>query len=152
MRANCWYGKNDVRVERVPDPEILNPRDAIVRITSTAICGSDLHLYNGFIPTMEHGDIIGHEFMGEVVGLGPGNRLADRGRVEPVDHHRRRAQAADRLRCSRVLDRARDLMTSGNELRHQPPTNGATCAGNKDPHRWASFLVSAHETRWAARA
>src|SRR3954468_17580978 len=70
MRATCWYDKNDVRVERVPDPEILNPRDAIVRITSTAICGSDLHLYDGYIPTMEHGDILGHEFMGEVVEVG----------------------------------------------------------------------------------
>ena len=70
MKANCWYGKNDVRVERVPDPTILNPRDAIVKITSTAICGSDLHLYNGFIPTMEAGDILGHEFMGEVVDVG----------------------------------------------------------------------------------
>jgi threonine dehydrogenase-like Zn-dependent dehydrogenase len=72
MKANCWYGKNDVRVERVPDPEILNPRDAIVKITSTAICGSDLHLYDGFIPTMEKGDILGHEFMGEVVEVGSG--------------------------------------------------------------------------------
>src|SRR5213595_1974234 len=70
MRANCWYGKHDVRVEEVPDPEILNPRDAIVKITSTAICGSDLHLYNGFVPTMEKGDILGHEFMGEVVEVG----------------------------------------------------------------------------------
>ncbi len=70
MRATCWYGKNDVRVENVPDPQILNPRDAIVKITSTAICGSDLHLYDGFIPTMERGDILGHEFMGEVVELG----------------------------------------------------------------------------------
>ncbi|HEY0080651.1 MAG TPA: zinc-dependent alcohol dehydrogenase [Pyrinomonadaceae bacterium] len=70
MRANCWYGKKDVRVEQVPDPKILNQRDAIIRITSTAICGSDLHLYNGFIPTMEKGDIIGHEFMGEVVEVG----------------------------------------------------------------------------------
>jgi threonine dehydrogenase-like Zn-dependent dehydrogenase len=70
MKANCWYGKNDVRVEEVPDPKILNPRDAIVKITSTAICGSDLHLYNGFIPTMEKGDILGHEFMGEVVDVG----------------------------------------------------------------------------------
>lgn len=70
MRATCWYGKNDVRVENVPDPQILNPRDAIVKITSTAICGSDLHLYDGFIPTMEKGDILGHEFMGEVVELG----------------------------------------------------------------------------------
>ncbi len=72
MKANCWYGKRDVRVETVPDPEILNPRDAIVKITSTAICGSDLHLYNGFIPTMEKGDIVGHEFMGEVVEVGSG--------------------------------------------------------------------------------
>jgi threonine dehydrogenase-like Zn-dependent dehydrogenase len=70
MKANCWYGKNTVRVEQVPDPKILNPRDAIVRITLTAICGSDLHLYNGYIPTMEEGDILGHEFMGEVVELG----------------------------------------------------------------------------------
>jgi threonine dehydrogenase-like Zn-dependent dehydrogenase len=72
MKANCWYGKNDLRVEQVPDPEILNPRDAIVKITSTAICGSDLHLYDGFIPAMEKGDILGHEFMGEVVDVGQG--------------------------------------------------------------------------------
>jgi threonine dehydrogenase-like Zn-dependent dehydrogenase len=72
MRANCWEGKKKVRVEQVPDPKILNSRDAIVRISSTAICGSDLHLYNGFIPTMERGDILGHEFMGEVVETGPG--------------------------------------------------------------------------------
>src|ERR1700716_50371 len=70
MRANCWIGKNDVRVEQVPDPKILNQRDAIVKITSTAICGSDLHLYNGLIPTVEKGDILGHEFMGEVVEVG----------------------------------------------------------------------------------
>jgi threonine dehydrogenase-like Zn-dependent dehydrogenase len=70
MRALCWHGTNDVRVETVPDPEILNPRDAIVRVTATAICGSDLHLYDGYIPTMQKGDIIGHEFMGEVVELG----------------------------------------------------------------------------------
>jgi len=70
MRANCWYGKHDLRVEQVPDPKILNQRDAIVKITSTAICGSDLHLYNGLIPTMHKGDILGHEFMGEVVEIG----------------------------------------------------------------------------------
>lgn len=70
MKAVCWHGANDVRVDTVPDPKILNPRDAIIKITSTAICGSDLHLYNGFIPTMESGDILGHEFMGEVVELG----------------------------------------------------------------------------------
>ena len=72
MKALVWHATNDVRVERVPDPTILNPRDAIVKITSTCICGSDLHLYNGFIPTMEKGDIMGHEFMGEVVEVGAG--------------------------------------------------------------------------------
>jgi threonine dehydrogenase-like Zn-dependent dehydrogenase len=70
MRATCWMGKNDIRVENVPDPTILSPRDAIVRVTSTAICGSDLHLYDGFIPTMKKGDVLGHEFMGEVVEVG----------------------------------------------------------------------------------
>ena len=72
MRATCWEGKGKVRVEQVPDPKILNSRDAIVRVTSTAICGSDLHLLNGFVPSMEKGDILGHEFMGEVVELGRG--------------------------------------------------------------------------------
>lgn len=71
MRATVWHGKRDVRIDNVPDPQLLNPRDAIVKITSTAICGSDLHLYNGFVPTMEKGDILGHEFMGEIVELGP---------------------------------------------------------------------------------
>lgn len=79
MKANCWIGKQDVRVETVPDPRILNPRDAIVKITSTAICGSDLHLYNGFVPTMESGDILGHEFMGKVVEVGRGVTNLQRG-------------------------------------------------------------------------
>jgi threonine dehydrogenase-like Zn-dependent dehydrogenase len=70
MRANCWEGAKHVKVEDVPDPKILNQDDAIVRVTSTAICGSDLHLFNGFMPTMEHGDVLGHEFMGEVVEVG----------------------------------------------------------------------------------
>lgn len=70
MKAVCWHGANDVRVDTVPDPKIINPRDAIIKITSTAICGSDLHIYDGFIPSMESGDILGHEFMGEVVELG----------------------------------------------------------------------------------
>jgi threonine dehydrogenase-like Zn-dependent dehydrogenase len=70
MKANVWMGKRKVSVEQVPDPQILNARDAIVRVTSTTICGSDLHLYNGFVPTMQRGDILGHEFMGEVVELG----------------------------------------------------------------------------------
>ena len=75
MRANVWSGRNSVEVVDVPDPSILNDRDAIVKISSTAICGSDLHLYDGYIPTMKHGDILGHEFMGEVVekGRGVGN-------------------------------------------------------------------------------
>jgi threonine dehydrogenase-like Zn-dependent dehydrogenase len=73
MKALVWHATNDVRVERVPDPTILNPRDAIVKVTSTAICGSDLHLLDGYIPTMQAGDILGHEFMGEVVEVGKGN-------------------------------------------------------------------------------
>jgi threonine dehydrogenase-like Zn-dependent dehydrogenase len=72
MKAVCWRGTNQVEVETVPDPKILNSRDAIVKITSTAICGSDLHLYDGYNPTMKPGDILGHEFMGEVVELGRG--------------------------------------------------------------------------------
>jgi threonine dehydrogenase-like Zn-dependent dehydrogenase len=72
MRATCWTGRNSVDVEEVPDPKILNDRDAIVRITSTAICGSDLHLYDGYVPTMKRGDVLGHEFMGEVVEVGKG--------------------------------------------------------------------------------
>jgi threonine dehydrogenase-like Zn-dependent dehydrogenase len=72
MKAVCWMGIEKMSVENVPDPQILNPRDAIIRITSTCICGSDLHFYNGFMPTMEQGDIVGHEFMGEVVEVGPG--------------------------------------------------------------------------------
>ena len=70
MKANCWMGVRKVEVRDVPDPKILNEHDAIVRITSTAICGSDLHLYNGLVPTMQKGDVLGHEFMGEVVEIG----------------------------------------------------------------------------------
>ena len=67
MKAVCWHGAQDMRVDNVADPQILNPRDAIIKVTSTAICGSDLHLYGGFMPGMQAGDIVGHEFMGEVV-------------------------------------------------------------------------------------
>ena len=74
MRANCWIAPNNVAVEDVSDPQILNPRDAVVRVSSAAICGSDLHLLDGFIPAMRKGDILGHEFMGEIVELGPGVR------------------------------------------------------------------------------
>ncbi len=72
MKATCWMGRNSVEVVDVPDPKILNDRDAIIRITSTAICGSDLHLYDGYVPEMKRGDILGHEFMGEVVETGRG--------------------------------------------------------------------------------
>jgi threonine dehydrogenase-like Zn-dependent dehydrogenase len=74
MRALTWHGKHDVRVDTVPDPKVVNPRDAIIKITTTAICGSDLHLYDHTIPTMKAGDVLGHEFMGEVVEVGPGNK------------------------------------------------------------------------------
>ncbi len=79
MRAVCWHGANDVRVDTVPDPKIINPRDAIIKITSTAICGSDLHIYDGFIPSMVSGDILGHEFMGEVVDVGSAVKNVQKG-------------------------------------------------------------------------
>jgi threonine dehydrogenase-like Zn-dependent dehydrogenase len=82
MKAVCWMGKEKMEVHDVPDPRILNPRDAIVRITSTCICGSDLHLYDGYVPTLEQGDIVGHEFMGEVVEVGPG---ISRDKLKPGD-------------------------------------------------------------------
>ena len=72
MKALVWHGKSDVRIDTVPDPKVQNPRDAVIKVTSTAICGSDLHLFDGYMPTMESGDILGHEFMGEVVELGSG--------------------------------------------------------------------------------
>lgn len=70
MKAICWHGSTDVRLDTVPEPKIINTRDAVIQITSTAICGSDLHIYDGYIPTMEDGDILGHEFMGDVVAVG----------------------------------------------------------------------------------
>ncbi|GAA2596161.1 zinc-dependent alcohol dehydrogenase [Dactylosporangium fulvum] len=82
MKANTWAGRNRVEVLEVPDPMLLNRRDAIVRVTSTAICGSDLHLVDGYVPTMQKGDVLGHEFMGEVVEVGPG---VDPGRLRIGD-------------------------------------------------------------------
>ncbi|GAB5349885.1 zinc-dependent alcohol dehydrogenase [Alteriqipengyuania sp. 357] len=81
MRALTWHGTHDVRVDSVPDPEIINPRDAILKITSTAICGSDLHLYDGVIPGVVPGDVLGHEFMGEVVETGKDSTLKKGQRV-----------------------------------------------------------------------
>lgn len=74
MKALCYHGSRDIRCDSVPDPTIEEPRDAIIKVTSCAICGSDLHLYDGFIPKVETGDILGHEFMGEVVEVGSGNK------------------------------------------------------------------------------
>ena len=99
MRALTWQGKHDVRVETVPDPGIVNPRDAIVRITSTAICGSDLHLYDHYIPRMKSGDILGHEFMGEVVEVGSRQRAAEGGSA-------RRGAIRDRVRRLFLLSEA----------------------------------------------
>ena len=79
MRALCWHGKEDIRVDTVPDPQIRDPRDIIVKISSTAICGSDLHIYGGFVPSMEKGDIVGHEAMGEVVEVGGDVKTLHRG-------------------------------------------------------------------------
>lgn len=79
MKALCYNGRNDLRVERVPDPEIVNPQDMILRVIMSSVCGSDLHLINGYVPTMQEGDIIGHEFMGEVVEVGPGVKKLKRG-------------------------------------------------------------------------
>ena len=79
MKALCWHGVGDVRVETVPDPRIEDPRDIIVKITSSGICGSDLHLFDGFVPTMKAGDILGHEPMGEVVEVGTAITTLKRG-------------------------------------------------------------------------
>ncbi len=79
MKAICWQGRGKIAVGNVPDPRIINPHDAILKVTTTCICGSDLHLYNGFIPTMEKGDIIGHEFMGIVEEVGPQVRNLKKG-------------------------------------------------------------------------
>ena len=79
MKAICWHGHGDVRYETVPDPKIEEPRDAIVRVTRTAICGSDLHLLDGYMPSMKSGDVLGHEFMGEVVEVGPGVKNLQKG-------------------------------------------------------------------------
>ena len=81
MKALCWHGKHDMRCDTVPDPKIEHPRDAIIKVTACAICGSDLHIYDGMIPSMERGDVLGHETMGEVVEVGSENnalKIGDR--------------------------------------------------------------------------
>ena len=89
MKAVCWMGKHKIETLNVPDPILLNPHDAIIKVTRTAICGSDLHLYDGFIPTMEAGDILGHEFMGIVEEVGKEVTNLKRGRPRRrAVHHR----------------------------------------------------------------
>ena len=121
MRALCWHGKGDVRVDTVPDPKIEDPRDAIIRITSTAICGSDLHLFDGYMPTMETGDILGHEPMGDRRGGRQGRHEAEEGRP-------RRRPVHDLLRRLLVLQADRVLA-----LRHVEPATPRSPA-----RRWAS--------------
>ena len=119
MRAVCWNGKKDVRVETVPDPEIINPRDAIIKTELTAICGSDLHLYNGNIPTMKAGDILGHEFLGEVVEVGRGVSNLQIGRPSDRAVPYRVRQLL--LLCARIIFFLRQLQSerriNGNLLR-----------------------------------
>src|ERR1700736_4372805 len=74
VKALAWHGKGDIRCDDVPDPKIEHPRDAVIKVTACAICGSDLHIYGGIIPAMKKGDVLGHENMGEVVEVGPGNK------------------------------------------------------------------------------
>jgi threonine dehydrogenase-like Zn-dependent dehydrogenase len=114
MKAVCWMGVNKMSVENVPDPKILNSRDAIVKITSTCICGSDLHLYNGFIPTVEQGDIVGHEFMGEVVEVGPD---VDKSKIKVGD----RVVVPFNIACGRCFFCERGL---------------SSCCDNSNPNAW----------------
>src|SRR3954453_9918702 len=119
MKAVCWMGTEKMTVENVPDPKILNPRDAIVRITSTCICGSDLHLYNGFMPTMEQGDIMGHEFMGEVVEIGAG---VDREKLKVGD----RVVVPFTIACGRCFFCQQQLWS---------------CCDNSNPNYWIAEKV-----------
>jgi threonine dehydrogenase-like Zn-dependent dehydrogenase len=120
MKATCWEGKRDIRVEDVPDPRILNSGDVIVRVTSTAICGSDLHLYNGFIPTMERGDILGHEFMGEVVETGRGVKTLKTGDRVVVPFP---------IACGQCFMCRRDLFS---------------CCENSNPNAWMAEKLWGH--------
>jgi threonine dehydrogenase-like Zn-dependent dehydrogenase len=120
MKATCWEGKRNVRIEEVPDPTIIDSRDAIVRVTSTAICGSDLHLYNGYVPTMERGDILGHEFMGEVVETGPGVK-----KVKTGD----RVVVPFSIACGECFMCRRDLFS---------------CCENSNPNAWMAEKLWGH--------
>ncbi len=120
MRAVCWNGKHDIRTENVPDPEILNPRDAIVRVTLTAICGSDLHLYDGYTPTMKSGDILGHEFMGEIVEVGSGVKNLRQGDRVVVPFN---------IACGKCFFCARNMWS---------------CCDNSNPNAWMAETAYGH--------
>src|SRR5690349_7175020 len=124
MKAVCWMGKEKMSVETVPDPKILNPRDAIVRITSTCICGSDLHLYDGLMPTMEQGDIMGHEFMGEVVEVGGAIKPEA---LKPGD----RVVVPFTIACGRCFFCERQLWS---------------CCDNSNPNAWMAEKVYGYTT------
>ena len=114
MRALTWHGRHDVRVDTVPDPEIVNPRDAIIKITSTAICGSDLHLYDGYIPAMRAGDILGHENMGEVVEVGA--------QVDAQEGPARGGPVHHLVRVAASSARSSSLRRATTATRPRPPT------------------------------
>ncbi len=113
MKALCWHGKKDVKVDNVPDPQIINPQDAIIRVTATAICGSDLHLYNGLMPSMEHGDVLGHEFMGEVMEVTKDNKKLKVGDKVVVPFH---ISCGKCLYCKKKLFSLCDASNPNNEL------------------------------------
>lgn len=122
MKAACWMGKRKVSVEEVPDPQLLNARDAIIKVTATTICGSDLHLYNGFMPSMQKGDILGHEFMGEVVEVG---RAVDNLKVGD------RVVVPFAIACGDCDSCQRGL---------------TACCENSNPNGWAAEALMGHAT------
>jgi Zn-dependent alcohol dehydrogenase len=126
MRAVCWEGKEKIQVETVPDPVILNPRDAIIKVTTTAICGSDLHIYDGYIPTMHKGDVLGHEFMGEVVEVGKENT-----RLEVGD----RVVVPFTIACGRCYFCREQLWSLSSAARLTPPSSSRIASGSKTRRR-----------------
>ena len=160
MRAICWHGKSDVRVDTVPDPKIEDPRDAIMRITSTCICGSDLHLYDGYMPTMEAGDVLGHEPMGVVEEVGKVGHEAQEGRPRgrPVHDLVRRVlvlRAAALLALRQLQPQRRDrpqgdgpvaggpvrLLAHARRLPRRPGANTSACR-TPTSARWRSPTAS----------
>ena len=126
MRAVTWQGRHEVRVDTVPDPEIVNPRDAIIKVTSTAICGSDLHLYDGYIPTMRAGDILGHE----IHGRGGRDRAEEHAQEGPA----RRRPLHHLVRRLLLLREAAILRPATTPI----PRPRRTCRRRSTATRWAA--------------